>query len=37
MIERPKHWRVSRTALAVMLGVAALSLVLGTWLYSIAS
>ncbi len=36
MIERPSSWRVSRTALTVLLALAALSLVLGTWLYSIA-
>ncbi len=36
MIERPRAWRVSRVALIVLLAVAALSLVFGTWLYSIA-
>ena len=36
MIERPHIWRVSRVAVAVLMVVAALSLVLGTWLHSIA-
>ena len=35
MIERPTSWRVSRTGLAVLLTLATVSLVLGTWLYSI--
>jgi len=35
MIERPRSSRVSRTGLAVLLPLATLSLVLGTWLYSI--
>ncbi len=35
MIERPTSWRVSRTGLVVLLTLATLSLVLGTWLYSI--
>ena len=36
MIERPRAWRFSRVALTVLLATAALSLILGTWLYSIA-
>jgi hypothetical protein len=36
MIERPHAWRVSRVAMAVLVTMAALSLVLGTWLYSVA-
>ena len=35
MIERPSSWRASRTGLVVLVTLATLSLVLGTWLYSI--